>query len=595
MLIKKLEDGRFQVGEKIVNTHEEAVKLGGIDESANQWRVRQKSPGQFDKYVTKALGKGISLVLGVKGGKTETQSVRFDKEHYPDKASVESWIKDHPEYHMNEGIEETSIEMSEHDADIKLGGPGSGRYPVGSGDNDSGGSSDDSKENEEVKGTGGQKEYKIKVGSYYNKFDDAQRKAFMKAVISDMDKYGSTDKNEKRGFLTKAKDKFKNDIAEYHVNKGMVTLKNGEKHAMSSAGWQKLSEDTSDHIRFSTELPLEGDFSWIQILREVDLDYPGPKGKRRVKVTEQTIDNMIKNFNEGVRGVDLDIDYEHKEDKKYGKDAAGWFGALEKRYELNEKGKKIATLWMKPKSWTPEAQEAIRSKVKKYFSVEFDDWTDPESKKTFKDVLFGGALTNRPYVKHLSPVTLSESGKIKAKEKTMDPELLKTLKLSEDATEADVAAAVSKLSGDNKKLSEDNKKLKEENDGYKEKYFAEQKAKVLEAAKDVIAPAIIADPESRFSKMLSEGRFDDAMYVIEAAGKGFKEKKKLNDDEDEDDMEGSRPWEEMDGKKKDAMIKKSLAEKKLGMEKYAEEDALLKKKYNEAFLAKKAAAKKEEK
>src|SRR6478752_4132072 len=152
---------------------------------------------------------------------------------------------------------------------------------------------------------------------------------------------------------------------------------------------------------------------------------------------------FVANVKANVRGQDLDIDYDHKE--KDGK-AAGWVHDAETRSDgvyLNVE-------------WTPPALQAIKNKEYRYFSPEFDDeWTDPRDSITYKDVLFGGALTNRPFLKGILPINLSEvfADVSKSNEGGSDmvltPERLKSyqerLGLGADATEEDVFKALDEL------------------------------------------------------------------------------------------------------------------------------------------------------
>jgi hypothetical protein len=99
-----------------------------------------------------------------------------------------------------------------------------------------------------------------------------------------------------------------------------------------------------------------------------------------------------------VRGTDLDIDYDHKLDRAKGNQAAGWVQDTEVRtdglYALIE--------------WTPTAADEIKEGKWRYISPEFvDEWTDPLG-VTHQDVLVGGGITNRPFLKDLLPINLSE-------------------------------------------------------------------------------------------------------------------------------------------------------------------------------------------
>jgi hypothetical protein len=140
-----------------------------------------------------------------------------------------------------------------------------------------------------------------------------------------------------------------------------------------------------------------------------------------------------------VRGIDISIDYEHQADE--GGKAAGWVKTAEARTD---------GLWLFVE-WTKAAAERIRNKEFRYFSSEFvDEWQDAQG-KTHKDVLLGGGLTNRPFLKDLVPVNLSEfAGRGKGKEKEDEPmkELLKALGLSEDATEEEAIAKLAELTAE---------------------------------------------------------------------------------------------------------------------------------------------------
>ncbi len=106
---------------------------------------------------------------------------------------------------------------------------------------------------------------------------------------------------------------------------------------------------------------------------------------------------FVANEERRVRGISMDVDYDHKAMRM---DAAGWVLKAEAR----EDG-----IWYLV-DWTDEAAKKIRAKEYRYFSAEFaDQWTHAESGTTYQDVLFGGGLTNRPFIKGMVPVNLSES------------------------------------------------------------------------------------------------------------------------------------------------------------------------------------------
>lgn len=133
------------------------------------------------------------------------------------------------------------------------------------------------------------------------------------------------------------------------------------------------------------------DSSWVHAL-------PIGNYKHPVYGTINIDASRAKNFAEGVvsrvRGIDLSINYNHNNEEV----AAGWVKNAESR---------VDGVWLFVE-WVKDAAQAIKDKKWRYFSSEFvDEWMDSQGKK-FKDVMMGGALTNRPYMKNLVPINLSE-------------------------------------------------------------------------------------------------------------------------------------------------------------------------------------------
>jgi hypothetical protein len=178
--------------------------------------------------------------------------------------------------------------------------------------------------------------------------------------------------------------------------------------------------------------------TWIQAFTEGKYNHPlfG-----EINFDEEKLKGFADSVKKGVRGVQPDIDYDHK---MFSGEAAGWI--KDAKYE---KGKGLSV----QVDWTPKAKEAIANKSYKYFSPEFaDEWEHPKTQKVHKNVMFGGALTNRPFLKDILPVNLSElaidqpappdpnAGGL------MDPKALrKALGLSDDASDADVTTKLTTL------------------------------------------------------------------------------------------------------------------------------------------------------
>lgn len=156
-----------------------------------------------------------------------------------------------------------------------------------------------------------------------------------------------------------------------------------------------------------------------------------------IDITPERVQRFAQNVANNVRGQEIDIDYDHKAKTT---EAAGWV----KQAEARDTG-----LWLLVE-WTKEAFGKIKARAYKYFSPELvDEWTHPASGEKFKDVLFGGGLTNRPFLKGILPINLSELsfGETNQSEGgQMDPKQIRLLLgLPEDATDEQVTSAITGL------------------------------------------------------------------------------------------------------------------------------------------------------
>jgi phage I-like protein len=114
------------------------------------------------------------------------------------------------------------------------------------------------------------------------------------------------------------------------------------------------------------------------------------------------VQRFAANVNAGVRGQDLDIDYDHK---ALTTEAAGW--VKEAKTEVGGTGTG-AGLWLLV-DWTKGAAQKIKDRAFRYFSPDFqDEWVHPATGQKFRDVLFGGGITNRPFLKNMIPLNLHE-------------------------------------------------------------------------------------------------------------------------------------------------------------------------------------------
>lgn len=150
-----------------------------------------------------------------------------------------------------------------------------------------------------------------------------------------------------------------------------------------------------------------------------------------IKMDADKAARMAFNIKSNVRGQDLDIDYDHKERDGI---AAGWISDAEVRTN---------GLYLKV-SFTDRAKAHLAAKEYKYFSPEYaDEWEDPRNKTKYQDVLLGGALTNRPFLKGILPINLSEMTMPTPPkgDSKVDPKLIRQfLGLAETATDDEVVA-----------------------------------------------------------------------------------------------------------------------------------------------------------
>lgn len=242
-----------------------------------------------------------------------------------------------------------------------------------------------------------------------------------------------------------------------------------------------------------------GEGTWIQAMPYGKYQHPT---YGEIDLNADRGAKFVANFKSNVRGQDLDIDYDHKE--KDGK-AAGWVRDAEARTD----GVYLQV------EWTPPALQAIKNKEYRYFSPEFDDeWAHPVTKVVHKDVIFGGALTNRPFLKGILPINLSEvfanvsKSNERSNEMALTPERLKSyqerLGLGVEATEEDVFKALDELEFVEVE-EEDKEPVVEETPEAIAAKEALSNAKKLAESNASLAP-IVALMESMQAQIVSQGQ-----------------------------------------------------------------------------------------
>ena len=295
--------------------------------------------------------------------------------------------------------------------------------------------------------------------------------------------------------------------------------------AVGNAGYKKendqwIKADELELIHYFTRFSLSELNSDIEIMRTGSWSHPK---YGNFTITEDNLNGFIRSFQENVRGIEIAIDLEHGETSHKGA-AIGWIKGLKKDNE-----KLLAEI-----EWTDLGKNMVQSKQYKYFSPEFVfQYTDLETNKKFNDVLMGGSLTNKPFIKKMAPVLLSEEvyketltgiapfKPIKEDDvMKFNENILKALNLDESATEEQVNIAIEKQLEDLKKLSENNEKIKEENDELTRKLSeSENKKNDLDQTNIKLSERILnienklaeKDWEIIAEKKLSEGVMTPAM------------------------------------------------------------------------------------
>lgn len=130
----------------------------------------------------------------------------------------------------------------------------------------------------------------------------------------------------------------------------------------------------------------------IQVLRKGAFKHP-QYGK--ISFDEKTFQSFIKNFEDKVPQEYVAYDFKHRPD--WG--AAAWVKSL----FIEGDG-----LWAEAEL-TKRGLEALKNREFIYFSTEYvDDYKDRETGKSHGPTILGGGMTNRPFIKGMAPVLMSD-------------------------------------------------------------------------------------------------------------------------------------------------------------------------------------------
>ena len=311
--------------------------------------------------------------------------------------------------------------------------------------------------------------------------DKAKKIAIKYGSINPIPKVHETEKSFR--FRQRAPSKFiKDSFRSFKVQEQGVIIIYGKLKE------SKMSEFRSSPnlIKFSEEnLPDK-----IQILRAGSFFHDG----REIEVSQKDLISMVQNFSERVRGIDLMIDFSHNSEGE----AAGWIKNL---ILSDDKGE----LWAEV-DWTKAGQDSLKNKAFRYISADFSfAYKDNESLKNHGATLFGAGLTNRPVVKSMEPIILSEININLNKEDKMDEE---KKEMQEGALSLeDAMQVIEDLKDDLLKKDEELISIRKE--------LEEGKLKGEEKLAEMKKEKELTEKNQAFDKKLSEG------VVVEAQRQAF--------------------------------------------------------------------------
>jgi len=231
-----------------------------------------------------------------------------------------------------------------------------------------------------------------------------------------------------------------------------------------------LTEEQFASIKLSEKIESE-EIALGEDLKSIHLLQVGEHKTSKYGTLSITMDMIValkKNFDENVRNQEISIDYTHDNDNGE-KKAGAWIKEL--YVENNGLYAKV--------EYTPVAKEMIENKEYKYVSAEFVlNYVKSDTGESVPYVLFGGTFTNRPVIKGLNTLKLSEEVS------TMSLEEIKEVLKAKHQIDVE---QLQRESEELKALQETNIKLSEENSSFETvKTQLENEKKEVTEAKEAL-------------------------------------------------------------------------------------------------------------
>lgn len=184
----------------------------------------------------------------------------------------------------------------------------------------------------------------------------------------------------------------------------------------------------------------------IELLRVGRYERVGFFGDRSLlTIDTELLSSLKKNFDAKTLRIDPAVDYSHANWDK----AAGWIRGV----ELSDDN---STLYIVPE-WTPAGKQSVLDKEFCYISAEFHpDYRDNETGKSYGPTLFGAGLTNRPFIKGMKSVELSET----QEDATMTEQEIKELQEKLAESEAKVVSLTTDVTSLTEKVQKNEETIK---------------------------------------------------------------------------------------------------------------------------------------
>ena len=207
---------------------------------------------------------------------------------------------------------------------------------------------------------------------------------------------------------------------------------------------------------------------------------------------EKMMKEAVDNFNNNVMGIEIAVDLNHDNEKK----ALAWITPKSMRVDDSKILDGHKSIFCKLYRYTPKGENFVTTGTIRYFSLEirhkFTRWIG-KTKKVFKNVISGLALTNAPVIKDMAP-TFSENNNNNLYHNSINMETIK--KLLSDLNSKDIVTkaekdllkgVVSVLSEEQaEEVKEDVEKVEDKPEQSKEEIKeAEEKAKKEDEEKEL--------------------------------------------------------------------------------------------------------------